>query len=211
MNVVIVDYGMGNLGSVRRALEQLGAEPEIATDPARLEQAERIILPGVGSFADGMAHLDQHGWSAALRARAQRGTPLLGICLGMQLLATCGSERGEHAGLGLIPGRVTRLDLMGCQARIPHVGWNDIKVTAAADNAAGRLFEGIADGTDFYFVHSFAFEAERPDDVLASVDYGIEVAAAVGRGHVAGTQFHPEKSSKAGFRILKNFLEAEAC
>ncbi|MBC7858366.1 MAG: imidazole glycerol phosphate synthase subunit HisH [Burkholderiaceae bacterium] len=211
MNVVIVDYGMGNLGSVRRALEQLGAEPEIATDPARLEQAERIILPGVGSFADGMAHLDEHGWSAALRARAQRGTPLLGICLGMQLLATHGTERGQHAGLGLIPGRVTRLDLMGCQARIPHVGWNDIKVTAAADNAAGRLFEGIADGTDFYFVHSFAFEAERPGDVLASVDYGIEVAAAVGRGHIAGTQFHPEKSSKAGFRILKNFLEAEAC
>lgn len=211
MKVAIIDYGMGNLGSVRRALEQLGAEADIADDPAQLDNADRIILPGVGSFADGMRHLQRDGWSEALLRLAGEGRPLLGICLGMQLLASAGSEHGEHAGLGLVPGRVVHLDTMGCQERIPHVGWNDIRVCPREGNPAAALFDGIGDGTDFYFVHSFAFQAEQAGDVLAQVQYGIPVTAAVGRGRVMGTQFHPEKSSRAGFRILQNFLEYQAC
>jgi len=211
MKVAIIDYGMGNLGSVRRALEQLGAEAEIVDTPEQLEDADRIILPGVGSFADGMRHLNRDGWTEALIRLTGEGKPLLGICLGMQLLASEGSEHGDHPGLGLVPGRVVHLDTMDCKERIPHVGWNDIHVNQPEGNPSAVLFDGIQDGTDFYFVHSFAYQAEQASDVLAQVQYGIPVTAAVGRGHVMGTQFHPEKSSRAGFRILKNFLEFEAC
>ena len=207
MKVAIVDYGMSNLGSVNRALAMLGVEPTIATEPSQLASADRIVLPGVGSFADGMSHLVEHGWVAPLRHEALRGKPLLGICLGMQLLATSGTERGVHAGLDLIPGQITRLDAMGCPQRIPHVGWNDIRLM----DGGGALFSGIPSHSDFYFVHSFAFEAAVPDDVLACVDYGITFAAAVGRGHVFGTQFHPEKSSRAGTRLLRNFLDYQPC
>lgn len=210
MKVAIVDYGMGNLGSVRRALAELGASAVIAEQPAQLAEAERIILPGVGSFADGMAHLDGRGWSEAIRRQVQEnGKPLLGICLGMQLLAGSGSEGGngnDTPGLNLIPGDVVRLDTLGCTLRIPHVGWNAITLPGES-----RLFTGIPPATDFYFVHSYAFRPACPEDVLASTEYGIPVVAAVGRGHVFGTQFHPEKSSKAGFRLLKNFLAHTLC
>lgn len=207
MKVAIVDYGMGNLGSVHRALTMLGVDAVIASQPGQLASADRMILPGVGSFADGMAHLVRHEWVEPLRREASDGKPLLGICLGMQLLATSGTEWGVHAGLDLIPGRVTRLDSMGCVDRIPHVGWNGIRLM----EWAGPLFVGIPESSDFYFVHSYAFEAAVPDDVLACVDYGIPFAAAVGRAHVFGTQFHPEKSSRAGIRLLRNFIDYQPC
>lgn len=207
MKVAIVNYGMGNLGSVRRALADLQAQVFIAEHPTALWEANRIVLPGVGSFAEGSARLRADGWDQALhKLVTEHHKPLLGICLGMQLLASSGDEGGESPGLGLIPGKVGRLEAAGCSERVPHAGWNDIKVTGGHP-----LFAHIASDTDFYFVHSYVFQPQRPEHVLASCDYGVPFAAAVGEGHVFGTQFHPEKSSKAGRRLLKNFLEYGAC
>lgn len=210
MRLAIIDYGMGNLGSVARAFEQLGADVGIADDPTGLDSADRILLPGVGSFADGMRHLREGGWQDAIWRHTGAGTPLLGICLGMQLLASEGIEgsAGEPvAGLGLVPGRIVHLDTLACRERLPHVGWNELRLHAGTDNPAAALLDGIPDGTDFYFVHSYGYVPEQDADVLANVAYGVTVPAVVGRGHVMGTQFHPEKSSRAGLRILKNFLE----
>jgi imidazole glycerol-phosphate synthase subunit HisH len=210
MKIAVVDYGLGNLGSVLRALAELGADAAIAERPEQLAAAERIILPGVGSFTDGMAYLNEHGWSDEIRRQTlEIGKPLLGICLGMQLLASVGSEGASGSntpGLDLISGQVVRLDTLGCTLRIPHVGWN-----AIVPCGEPALFAGIPAGTDFYFVHSFAFRPARPEDILASTDYGVPVVAAIGNGCVLGTQFHPEKSSKAGLRLLKNFLELAPC
>lgn len=207
MRVAIIDYGMGNLGSVSQALAGLGAQPLIADRPEQLVDAARIVLPGVGSFADGMIHLEERGWIDAIREQVADGKPLLGICLGMQLLASHGTERGEHAGLNFIPGKVERLDTLGCGERIPHAGWNSIHL---ASQTIG-LFAGIPDGTDFYFAHSFAFQAVEVCDVIANVNYGVPLSAAIAHGCVFGTQFHPEKSSKAGLRLLKNFIEINPC
>jgi glutamine amidotransferase len=161
----------------------------------------------VGSFADGMAHLEERGWTAALRAEVGAGKPLLGICLGMQLLASHGTEGGDTPGLDLVPGAVRRLEALGCALRVPHVGWNAITPAGSG----GGLFAAISPGTDFYFVHSYAFVPESAEHVLARTDYGVPVVAAVARGNVFGTQFHPEKSSRAGLRLLRNFLEGAAC
>jgi glutamine amidotransferase len=202
MKVALIDYGMGNLGSVRRAIGELGAEPLLADAPAKLGAADRIILPGVGAFSDGMRLLEAGGWTRAIRAQADAGKPVLGICLGMQLLAARGLEGGDNEGLGLIPGEVQPLASLGCELRIPHVGWNSV---AVRDRSAGMML-GIPDGTDFYFVHSYAFQPRDAADVVATTEYGIPIAAVVARGKVMGTQFHPEKSSRAGFRLLRNFL-----
>ncbi len=207
MSIAIIDYGMGNLGSVARALEELGADPFIAEQPHALATAQRMILPGVGSFREAMIRLNEGGWSAAIKHEVAQGKPLLGICLGMQLLASSSTEGGDSEGLNLVPGKVQRLDALGCSDRIPHVGWNGAVLTAHA----GVLFDSIPDRTDFYFVHSFALQAEHEQDVTAKVEYGVPLVAAVARGCVYGTQFHPEKSSRAGFRILKNFLDAPRC
>lgn len=206
MNVAIINYGVGNLASVRRALEDLGATPSIVSAPAALAQVDRIVLPGVGAFAEGMKRLSEGGWVPALREAGGRGTPLLGICLGMQLLGT-GSDEGDGAeGLDLIPGRVQRLDSLGCTLRIPHVGWNEV-----AYRRSDRLFGDIPDGSDFYFVHSYALAPDRDEDVLATTPYGCDIVTAVRRRHVFGCQFHPEKSSRAGRQLLRNFLEHPTC
>jgi len=207
MNVAIVDYGMGNLASVRRALSEVGARCFIAERPGQLKEANGIILPGVGSFADGMAHLARENWIEAIRSEVHEGKPILGICLGMQLLAGRGTEGGECKGLDLIPGEVKRLDMLGCEYRIPHVGWNNVRVL-------GRnieLFAGIPNDTDFYFVHSFAFEAMDATHILADVQYGIRFPAVIGHRNVFGTQFHPEKSSRLGLRLLRNFTLEREC
>lgn len=208
MKVAVINYGMGNLGSVSRAISEIGAHCMIAEHPGILADSNRIILPGVGSFCDAMAQLRKDGWVDAIHEQVmQWNKPLLGICLGMQLLATTGSEGGNTGGLNLISGQVVRLSSIGCDLRIPHIGWNEI--TLNYTNIP--LFGGIPSGTDFYFVHSYTFLPDKSEHVLARTDYGIEVTAAVGTGCVFGTQFHPEKSSKAGFRVLKNFLEFSPC
>lgn len=207
MKVAIINYGMGNLGSVRRAFEEIGAEPIIANHPSSLYEVNRVVLPGVGAFSEGMAHLGHGGWIDALNdIVTNQGKPLLGICLGMQMLATVGHEGGLTQGLGLIPGEVRRLDGLGCSLRIPHVGWNEVKYLK--DDV---LVQGIPDASDFYFVHSYAFVPENAESLIATVPYGIDVPAVVRQGNVFGCQFHPEKSSKAGRRLLKNFMSYMPC
>lgn len=207
MKVAIVNYGIGNLGSVRRALEELGAEPYIAEHPLALLDANRFILPGVGAFTEGMRRLRQGGWIDSLRRLAlEERRPMLGICLGMQLLATSGEEGSEEQGLGFIEGRVRRLDKLGCTLRIPHAGWNDVSHTAGEP-----LFAHVPQDSDFYFVHSYAIEAANTAQVIGSTSYGAQIVAAVRAGNVVGTQFHPEKSSRAGRQLLKNFLELAPC
>jgi imidazole glycerol-phosphate synthase subunit HisH len=203
MNIAIVNYGMGNLASVFRAVETIGHSPFIAQSPAELGKASRIILPGVGAFAEGMDRLNRGGWTPEIRRLAiDEGRPLLGICLGMQFLADRGAEGGEREGLGLIAGEIEHLGSLGCNERVPHVGWNEMRI-ARPD----PLFETIPDATDYYFVHSYAFRAAGEQHVLGTVRYGGEVTAAVRSGNVWGTQFHPEKSSKAGLQLLRNFIE----
>jgi imidazole glycerol-phosphate synthase subunit HisH len=207
MKVAIVNYGMGNLGSVRRAFEDLGAQPIIANHPAALFDAQRIVLPGVGAFPDAMARLNQDGWTEALKKLVREDKkPLLGICLGMQLLAERGTEVSEVEGLGLIRGTIRRLDELGCRERIPHVGWNELEQVAE-----DPLFAHIPQRADFYFVHSYAYDADGRQAATGTADYGIPLVASVREGNAWGTQFHPEKSSRAGRQVLRNFLEVKPC
>ncbi len=212
MRVGVIDYGVGNLGSVLRALEELRVAPVLVNRAVDMHATDCLILPGVGNFADCVNLLWAGDWVEALRQEVNGyGRPLLGICVGMQLLADDSTEGADDnrgmPGLGFIPGRVEHLRVLGCGLRVPHVGWNAITRRGPAD----PLFDGIPDGTDFYFVHSYAFVPQDPANVLATADYGVPVTAAVRRGHVWGTQFHPEKSSRAGFRLLRNFIESPKC
>ncbi|WP_293751046.1 imidazole glycerol phosphate synthase subunit HisH [uncultured Paraglaciecola sp.] len=202
MKVAIINYGMGNLGSVRRAFEDLGAETIIASTPDDLLKVDKIVLPGVGAFTQGMARLSAEGWVPALHnAVINRKTPILGICLGMQMLATQGYEGGQTEGLGFIPGEIQKLDNLGCKLRLPHVGWNEVYYPSV-----GEIFACINSATDFYFVHSYAFVPDSEEYIRAIVNYGTEIVAAIQKSHIFGCQFHPEKSSKAGRQLLKNFL-----
>lgn len=200
--VVIVDYGMGNLFSVENALKYLGADVKISNNLDDIKNAERIILPGVGSFSDGMKNLNSLGFLDGLKEEVLRNKkPFLGICLGMQLLADEGEENGITKGLGWLPGRVRRFKVDEKKYRVPHVGWNDVAVSGD-----GALFKGIQNPV-FYFVHSYHLVPEDPADVIAHCDYGEKFAAAVRRGNIFGTQFHPEKSQKNGLKLLENFLK----
>jgi glutamine amidotransferase len=199
--VIVVDYGVCNLDSVQRALEECGAHVEISGDPAALARADRILLPGVGAFPTAKRHLDERGLSGAIVDEATAGAPLLGICLGMQLLATLGTEAGGAPGLGLVPASVQRLEPTESNSRIPHVGWNEVNPTG--DHP---LFAGIAPGTDFYFVHSFHMRCDDPSWVAATTPYCGGFTSAVSGANVHGVQFHPEKSQTAGFALLRNFL-----
>jgi glutamine amidotransferase len=207
MKVAVIDYGMGNLGSVTRAFVQLGAEVVLAEKPAEVFDADRLVLPGVGNFSIAMERLSDAGWIDVIKRQVvEFRRPLLGICLGMQLLATFGDEGGGVDGLALIPGKITLLDALGCRLRVPHVGWNDTSLSPESP-----LFKGIPSVTDFFYVHSYAFDLQSQKYVIGTVDYGIPVVAAVQKDHIFGTQFHPEKSSKAGIQVLKNFLTLDIC
>lgn len=211
MKVGVIDYGVGNLGSVIRVLESLRVAPVLVTSPIDLPGCDRLILPGVGNFSDCARLLASGGWTSGLREVVKENErPILGICVGMQLLAETSTEGSDDslnkpAGLGLIPGSVEHLTTLGCDLKVPHVGWNGV---TALHTESSDLFRGIPDGTDFYFVHSYAFIPAESQHVIATVDYGIPVTAAVRSGHVWGTQFHPEKSSRAGFQLLRNFIES---
>jgi len=214
MRVGVIDYGASNLGSVIVALRELQITPVLISKPKDMQSIDRFILPGVGNFSDCAKSLNDNGWIEELQNQVLiKSKPLLGICLGMQLLATSSMEGVNDnlsngvAGLNFIPGHVKSLQSLGCHLRIPHVGWNEIKSHTPSDD----LFNNIPDGTDFYFVHSYAFVPENSEHVIATTLYDLPVTAAVRSGHIWGTQFHPEKSSRAGFRLLRNFIENPIC
>ena len=196
--IAIVDYGMGNLRSVQKGFEHAGVTDIVVTsDPAVVTSADGIVLPGVGAFRDAAATIRDSGLREVLVARISAGVPFLGICLGMQLLAAVGLEDGEWEGLGVIPGTCERLP---GGVKVPHIGWNTV-----AYPRESRLFDGIPEDTAFYFVHSYYLQPVDPSWVIGSTSHGIDFAAAVGRGDIYAVQFHPEKSSEAGLRLLGNF------
>lgn len=197
--IALIDYGIGNLRSVQKALEHVGAEVRLTEDPAVILAAAKVVLPGVGAFGDGMKGLRARGGVEVVRAVAARGTPLLGICVGMQVLFEAGEEMGEHEGLGILPGRVKRFE--AGNLKVPQTGWNQIEPTR--DHP---LFDGLAVGAYAYFNHGY-FCAARPEDTLATTDYGGPYPSVVGRGRVYGIQFHPEKSQSVGLVLLRNFVE----
>ncbi len=196
--IAIVDYGMGNLHSVSQALERLGSTWIVTDSKEVIMNADGVILPGVGAFGDAMEHLKSTGLDKAVVAYAQTGKPLLGICLGMQLLFTVSEEHGTHQGLNILPGSVKKLKH---KTRVPHMGWNKLMI-----NQPSVLFEGVEAG-HVYFVHSYHVLPEEPSDLLATVDYEGEVTAIVGRNNVYGMQFHPEKSGSTGTELLKHFTK----
>ena len=197
--VAIIDYGMGNIHSVRKAIESCGEEVAIADNAQGLESATKIILPGVGAFDDAMDELNKRKLTRAILSAVKAGKPLLGICLGMQLLFTA-SEEGKQKGLGLFKGKV-RL-LKGTGIKIPHIGWNQITIRNTCS-----LLEGVADGAYVYFCHSYYPEPQDKTVVATSTNYGLDFASMVWKGNVFGSQFHPEKSQKVGLQMLKNFVE----
>jgi imidazole glycerol-phosphate synthase subunit HisH len=199
--IAIVDYDMGNRRSVEKALEHVGAAATITRDPAQLQAADALVLPGVGAFPRGMRNLRGYGLDAVLCERAAAGTPLLGICLGMQLLFDSSTELGEFtAGLGLINGEVRALE--AGSLRVPHIGWNEVALER--DSQLTALLP--ASGAPFYHVHSYAAHPSIADEVLGTTEYGERFATIVARGSVYGTQFHPEKSSRDGLALLTSFV-----
>jgi glutamine amidotransferase len=199
--IAIVDYGIGNLGSVTKGFRRAGAEVELTGDPALLRRADALVLPGDGAFGATMAEIDGRGLAPLLREAVAAGTPLLGICIGMQVLFEQSEEHGRHQGLGLLPGRVRRFD---DSLTVPHMGWNTLRA-----RRAHPLLDGVADGSHVYFVHSYYCDAAE-DVVIATSDYGQDFAAIVGRGPVLGLQFHPEKSQAVGQRLVANFVAGVA-
>ena len=209
MTVAIVDYGSGNLRSAAKSFERAGAEAglgfpiSVTGDPGVVAGASHVVLPGVGAFADCMGGLKSvSGMTEAIdEAVNAKGRPFLGICVGMQLMATCGLEGGRHRGLGWIAGEVGPLAPSDGALKVPHMGWNDLEFLSPHP-----FFDGLDDGAHAYFVHSYGFTCEDGADALAGVDYGGPVTAVVGRDNLLGTQFHPEKSQATGLRLITNFL-----
>jgi glutamine amidotransferase len=199
--IAIIDYQMGNLRSVQKGFEKVGHEAVVTDDPAVLEQAEKIVLPGVGAFQDAIAQLRRRDMVEPIRAGIEAGKPFLGICLGLQLLFDVSYEDGEHEGLGIVPGEVVRFDVPS-EFKVPHMGWNQARIARRPP-----ILEGIDEGTHFYFVHSY-YVVPRDESVVAvEVDYHRPFCAMIWRDNLFATQFHPEKSQADGLRILKNFAE----
>ena len=204
--IAIIDYGVGNLFSLKSSLAQLGQDTVVTADPDTIRKADRLILPGVGAFADAMAKLEATGLVPVMKEEAER-KPLLGICLGMQLLFETSFEYGEHQGLGLISGQVRDIgSVLPSGLAVPHMGWNALHFPG--EQPRSPIFRALEEGTHVYFVHSFAgFDCKG--QCTATTEYGVELTAAVQNGNVYGTQFHPEKSGAAGLAILKAFCELE--
>ena len=201
--IAIIDYGVGNLFSLKSSLNAIGADVTVSCDPDVIKSADKIILPGVGAFGDAAAKLRDSGMADIVKAEAKSGKPLMGICLGMQLLLEKSYEYGEHEGLGLIKGEIRPItDVIPKDLKVPHIGWNALHFKGEAS----PIFRYINDGDHVYFVHSF-YGANCEDSVIATSEYGAELTAAVAKGNVYGCQFHPEKSGDVGLRILKAFCE----
>jgi glutamine amidotransferase len=197
--IAIIDYGMGNLRSVQKALEAVGANAEITSDPEAIRRSAKVILPGVGAFADAIAELRRTGLDEAFREAVRAGKPCLGVCLGLQLLFDVSEEDGEHTGLGLLPGRVVRFrPVPGLP--IPHMGWNTLRIRREVP-----ILAGLTPDPSVYFVHSYHAVPARPDDVIAEADYPDPFAAVVGRDNLVACQFHPEKSQKVGLAMYARF------
>jgi imidazole glycerol-phosphate synthase subunit HisH len=196
--IAILDYGMGNLRSVEKALEHVGVSAEVTHDHGRARDADGVILPGVGAFPKAMERIQERGLDELARERAAAGVPVLGICLGLQLMFTSSTELGGSDGLGLVEGPVE--ELPAGDLKLPHIGWSPVSWAKGS-----RLAEGLAEGEPFYFVHSFVPRPADEGDVLGTAEHGERFACAIERGSVFGVQFHPEKSSGAGLRLLRNF------
>ena len=202
--IAVIDYGMGNLHSIQKALEYIGGEVLVTGNPADLPDADRVVLPGIGAFGDGMANLRKSGFVNALRNEIiENKKPFLVICLGMQLLADKSYEFGEHEGLGFVPGEVKKFDFLDNSEKlpVPHVGWNSLHF-----RTTHPILEGVRDGSHFYFVHSFHFVPQGENSLIGMSNYGYDFPAAIGYENIFATQFHPEKSQNDGLKILKNFI-----
>jgi len=201
---VVIDYDMGNLKSMSNALKALAIPHEVSADPAVVSAASAIILPGVGAFGDGMKALERHGLVDVLRQRViDARVPYLGVCLGMQFLAEKSYEHGEHSGFGWIAATVKRIEPRDPSLKVPHMGWNALRVSAPHS----PLMRDVTDETAVYFLHGYHFVPRSPDSIIALTDHGGDIVAAVQREHIFGVQFHPEKSQGAGLAILKNFAD----
>ena len=202
--ITIIDSGLGNLNSIRNAFDYLGAETQVASSAESLGDAHGIILPGVGAFSDGMKKLENGNWVTELDHRVRRqGVPFLGICLGMQMLAEQGSEGGLVEGLGWVPGTVEKIVPTEQDRRLPHMGWNDVRFHQDEEGMSA----GMGAQDTFYFMHSFSLRTSSPEWVKGETDYAGKVTACLEHGHIWATQFHPEKSQKAGIQVLRNFIK----
>lgn len=199
----IIDYGAGNLMSVKKALDYIGAKSIVTSDPAEIAASESVILPGVGAFGDAMDSMRKRGLDSAVKAAALSGKPFLGICLGLQLLFETSDETPGAQGLSLLKGKISEIPKTN-GLKVPHIGWNSIEIR---ENS--RLFSGIPNGSYFYFVHSYYLNGADESDVAATTEYGVKIECAVERGNLFATQFHPEKSGAVGLQVLKNFIAAE--
>lgn len=197
--IAIIDYGMGNLASVSNAFAKIGYDNIITRDPEQILAADRVVLPGVGAFADAIGNIRERGIDQAIHELVRRNTPLLGICLGYQLLFSESDEDGLHKGLDVIAGRVEKLQIPA-SFKVPHMGWNNIEIKPGS-----QLFAGIPQGSWFYFVHSYHTVPEDDTVMAAAANYGIKFVCAVEKGNLVATQFHPEKSSDMGLQVLRNF------
>lgn len=198
--ITIINYGLGNLHSVQKAVANVGGEAVVTDDDQEIINAEKVILPGVGAFADGMKGLESRGLVPVVQEVAAQGKPLLGICLGMQLLFEESEEQGRYQGLGLLAGKVVQFKHPG--VKVPQIGWNQVQVSKSSN-----LMDGIQDGDYFYFNHGYYCIPADVDDVLTMTEYGVSFASSVERELIVGVQFHPEKSQQRGLQVLKNFVE----
>ena len=198
--IAVINYGLGNLHSVQKAISFVGGNALVTSDTETILQADKVVLPGVGAFADGMKGLETHGLSGVVQKAAEMGKPLLGICLGMQLLFEESDEQGSHQGLGLLVGKVVRFQQTGI--KVPQIGWNQLDLARSSP-----IIEGMQGGEYFYFNHSYYCVPAEAEDILTMTEYGLRFASAVEQDNIYGVQFHPEKSQKTGLRILKNFVE----
>ena len=202
--VAIINYGIGNIRSLFNSLKKIDVEVEIVSDPESITSYDKVFLPGVGSYKDAIEIINKMGWDRAIKNFCSfKGKGLFGICLGMQILSTFGYEHGKSNGLDLIKGNVVKISKTGYDLKLPHIGWNSIKILNKCS-----IIDNINNKENFYFVNSYTFKVNDSDNIIATTEYGIEFPSIVNKQNIFGTQFHPEKSSKAGLQILKNFIDA---